>query len=537
MDPSQLFQRALDLHRKGALDEAERAYADVLAAKPDHIAALSNRGAALRDLGRPAEALACCDAALAIDPGHLWSLNNRGVALIELKRPAEALASFEQALALRPDYEEAQNNRGKVLASQAAAHAAPDEALASFDRAIALRPEYAEAWDNKGALLLELGRLDEATAVIEQAIRLEPKRVRSYYHLTEARRLSADDPHLAAMEAMARDMDALAQDEQIELHFALATALTGVGDHVDAFRHLIDGNALRRAGVIYDEAAELGVLDRTRTTFTADLMRRHECQGEPSRVPVFIVGMPRSGSTLVEQILASHPAVHAAGEIDAFGKAVTAQFAGSFPDCASLMSAKALRRIGAAYVDEVRALSPDAAKIVDKRTDNFRYAGLIHLSLPNARIIHTRRDPVDTCLSCFSKLFDADLPYTFELEELGRYHCAYEALMDHWRDILPAEVMLEVRYEDLVADLEGQARRIIAHCGLEWDARCLDFHLTQRRVRTASATQVRQPLYATAIGRSRPYQLLLGPLLEALGNTTPPSVILGLVPRTHEHRE
>ena len=252
--------------------------------------------------------------------------------------------------------------------------------------------------------------------------------------------------------------------------------------------------------------------------FSVQAMARLAGKGDPSPAPVFVVGMPRSGTTLVEQILASDPRIFAAGEIDAFSQVLNGQSgAGSFPGSAAQWSGQALRQIGADYVDWIGAAAPAAERVVNKRPDNFRFAGLIHLALPNARIIHVRRDPVDTCLSCFSKLFGADLPYTFDLGELGRYYRAYEALMAHWREVLPADVMLEVQYEDLVADLEGQTRRILAHVGLDWDSRRLDFHLTQRRLRTASATQVRQPIYSSSVGRWRPYAPFLGPLIDALG--------------------
>jgi hypothetical protein len=175
-----------------------------------------------------------------------------------------------------------------------------------------------------------------------------------------------------------------------------------------------------------------------------------------------------------------------------------------------------LRQFGAEYVAAIRALAPNAERITDKMPHNFRFAGFIHLALPNARIIHARRDPVDTCLSGFSKYFSGDHPYNHDLAELGRYYRAYEALMAHWRQVLPSGVMLEVQYEEVTADLECQARRIVAHCGLDWDDACLSFHKTERAVRTASAIQVRQPIYRSSVGRSRPYEHMLGPLLEAL---------------------
>jgi len=175
-----------------------------------------------------------------------------------------------------------------------------------------------------------------------------------------------------------------------------------------------------------------------------------------------------------------------------------------------------LLRLGTIYLARIRALAPDAARITNKLPENFRLCGLIRLALPGARIIHTRRDPVDTCLSCFSQLFAGNLPYTYDLAELGRYYRGYDGLMAHWRAVLPAEALLEVQYESVVADLETEARRILAHCGLDWDPRCLDFHRTERPVRTASMSQVRQPLYQGSVGRARAYDGMLGPLLAGL---------------------
>ena len=222
--------------------------------------------------------------------------------------------------------------------------------------------------------------------------------------------------------------------------------------------------------------------------------------------------MPRSGSTLVEQILASHPEVFGAGEITDFHEAVLTL--GAEQNISPDLGEAELRRIGGDYVASVTSRAPSARRITDKMPANFRYAGLIHLALPHARMIHARRDPVDTCLSCFMQRIPQS--YTYDLGELGRYYRAYEWLMAHWREVLPASVMLEVDYEDVVGDLEGQARRIVAHCGLEWNENCLSFHKTARPVHTASVVQVRQPLYHGAVGRWLPYKDMLRPLLDEL---------------------
>jgi hypothetical protein len=226
--------------------------------------------------------------------------------------------------------------------------------------------------------------------------------------------------------------------------------------------------------------------------------------GDPSEIPIFILGMPRSGSTLIEQILASHAWVHGAGErMD-------------FPDLLADLGDRDFRALGAAYAARSGTLAPGAGRVTDKLPGNFLHAGAIHLALPRARIIHSRRDPADTCLSCYTKLFRGEQPFTYDLGELGRYYRAYERLMAHWRVVLPESVFLEVDYEALVADPETQTRRLLAHCGLAWDPACLVFHETRREIRTASAVQVRQPLYGGSVGRWRRHGERLEPLLREL---------------------
>jgi tetratricopeptide (TPR) repeat protein len=491
-------------------EEALAQYTQALTVKPDYAEVENNIGLALHALGRGTEAVAHHERAIAMQPGYAEAENNLAAALRSLHRYDEAVLHYRRAVAAKPDYAAAHSNLGAAL-QLLGRH---DEALAQFEQALILAPGFAEAHHGRGTVLRTLGRLDEARQELERAVTLAPRKAEFYRSLTEAKRFTEADPYCAMIEALAREMTSLSEEERTHLHFALGKVYDDLGQHERAFSHLIEGNTLKRQQIVYDEAAVLAQFDRTRTLFSAEIMGERAGEGDPSPVPVFIFGMPRSGTTLVEQMLASHPNIYGAGELNDFERAVAALGGpdGIPPD----IGGEELRRIGASYVARVQPFAPQALRITDKLPVNFRFAGLIHLALPQARLIHLVRDPVDTCLSCFSLLFGGDQPFTYDLGELGRYYRRYQRLMDHWREVLPPGVMLEVQYEALVGDFEREARRIVAHCGVDWDASCLDFHKTQRPVHTASAVQVRQPVYRSSINRWRPSDGALQPLLDAL---------------------
>ena len=495
-------------------EEALANYEQALALEPRAADAHNNRGTALRELRRYDEALASFDRALALLPGNAEILGNAAHTLLDLGRAEDALANYDLAIALRPDYDQAHNGRGNALAKLGR----ENEALASYDRAISLAPGAAPAYNNKGLALMQSGRVEEGGRLIEIAIALDAKSGLALHNLSLSKKFEPGDAIISEMEVFARNASPLDVEGRIYVHFALGKAYADIGQFEASFHHFSHGNGLKRAQSDYDEANVLCALARTRNIYSREEMASYGGHGDPSPLPVFVFGMPRSGTTLVEQILASHREVHGAGEIKDFEMAV-AELGGAAGGALARpeldMTGAQLDRIGANYIRRIRAAAPAASRIVDKMTENFRFAGLIALALPRARMIHVRRDPLDTCLSCFCTLFAEDLPYAYDLAELGRYHRAYEGLMDHWRAALPPGMMLEVRYEDVIADLEGQSRRIVGHCGLEWDARCLEFHRSERSVRTASFAQVRRPLYPTSVGRWRSYEAFLGPLVAA----------------------
>jgi hypothetical protein len=316
------------------------------------------------------------------------------------------------------------------------------------------------------------------------------------------------------------------------MHFVRSKVKSDLKQYDEAFTELVEGNRLWHPIAGYKEEKELGVLSEMARVFTPELIRTKSGLGNPSTLPIFIIGMPRSGTTLVEQILASHPQVFGGDELTDFGYGVVGTYDPEpLPFDVASLSAEDLKRLGAIYVDRVQPKAPDAIHITDKRPENFRFAGLIHLVLPNARIIHVKRDPRDTCVSCFSLFPPATFRFTYDLTELGRYYRAYETLMAHWREVLPETAMLEVQYEDIIDNLEEQAKRLVDFCGLDWNPRCLEFYKTDRSVRTAS---LRKPP-ATATERfGRELILLIGNLRAVSARPEPVAGKSALVRLTGE---
>ena len=493
-------------------DEAEAAYRRSLALKPDDPGTLNNLALCLNDLGRLDEAEAALRRSLAIEGSSGQTLLYLATFLVDRHQPDDAERLLARVRALDGDTADVHNLLGRIALERND----PKGALAHHRRALELKPDLADALNNLGNALRELGRLDEARAAYVRALAVDPGLTGGYFNYADSVTFTAADPHLAAMEALCAGTAPLSATDRIRLQYALAKAYADLNDHRRSFECLLRGSRLKRSRVSYDETASLAFFDRIEAAFTREVVEgKAPLGGDPSPVPIFVMGMPRSGTTLVEQILASHPRVFGAGELGTLSDVAGI----AYPDVVATLDAAALTDIGRRYVAELRKRAPDVPHITDKMPSNFYYAGLIYLALPNAKIVHTVRDPVDTCVSCFSKLFTTEQGHTYDLAELGRYYRRYQALMAHWRRVLPPGTILDVSYEDVVADLEGQARRILAHCGLGWDERCLAFYRTERPVRTASASQVRQPIYRTAIGRGRIYEEFLGPLLDALAGT------------------
>jgi len=449
---------------------------------------------------------------------HGWR-GEFGAARAAPGRLADAIDACRRSVTLAPDVAIGHRWLGRLLWESGL----PADARNCLERAVALRPEDLTASQMLGFVCAELGEIVRAEAVYRAALELAPNDAVIRYELSRLKTFETrDDPDLQMLEELASSVSDPATPGRDALLFALAKAYDDLGDYDRAFEAFQAANALHRVGLDYDPATAERAADALIGAFDEALVERSSGLGCPSERPVFIVGMPRSGTTLVEQILASHPDVHGAGELhelEVVAGAVPVMNAGRLPlpEGMAGLGARDLAQLGELYDGRLGRLVPEALRITDKMPSNFYYIGFIHAILPNARIIHCVRDPLDTCLSCYMTLFSPGSSWSYDLREVGRYYRSYDRVMAHWRLVLPEARMFEVRYEDVVSDLEGQARRLLDHCGLEWDDACLAFHLTKRPVRTASVAQVRRPLYAGSVGRWRRYERHLGVLISEVG--------------------
>ena len=515
-----LYAYATLLQGQGRNDDAEAMLRRAIENKPLHLDAHFALGNLFYAAGNDIEAAKCYLKVLEFSPNHAETHNNIGNVLLRQGYHERGMEHYKRAIASKPDYADAYGNLGNALLELNRL----EESIAQNLRALEIKPQRFGSINNLGVAYQALGRFEEATQAFTRAIELSPDEAPIHLNLANMEKFKASDRRLPGLKKLLDRVDGLDIEKQIAAHFAMGKALADLKDYDQAFLHLQKGNALKRTTFVYDEAQRLATMQNIGDKFAPELMQALSGHGDPSRSPIFIVGMPRSGTTLMEQVLASHSRVFGAGELETFkeliGESAKRQrIPPAFPDLITSLPPEQITELGQLYTARVRALAPDAPHIVDKMPLNFLFVGLIHLALPNAKIVHIQRDPMDNCVSCYQLLFTGSQPFAYDLAELGHYYRGYERVMAHWRKVLPPGVMIDIKYEDLVDDLEGVSRGVLAHCGLEWEDACRNFQATERAVRTASLMQVREPLYRTSVGSWRRYEKHLGPLREALGLT------------------
>jgi tetratricopeptide (TPR) repeat protein len=521
-DPAGWFALATLLTQQRRFDEAIRAFRTARGQDPARIDTPINLALLHFLQGDYDAALTDLTAALQRDADNPRALLLAARVQQRRGRLAEAEALCRHLLSRHPTWPDTLLVLGRVLYERGE----HEQAAAVLTDLVGGEPDNAEAHHERGVALKALGRLAAARAAFDTALHLAPGQHATYAALADlvdfAQEPALADRIVAETHRLAAAPDRLTgpNDPLIPLQFAAGKALDDRGDHAAAIRHYTAGAALKRATLAYDEAREAAFCDAIKQAFTREFLAGHGLAGDPTQAPVFIVGMARSGSTLVEQILASHGAVHGGEEALHLPRAIAA-CAEAFPGLPAFPAlAGSLRDTHVAHMARswCAASIPDtgAARVTDKLLTNFYFVGLIAVLFPSARIINTLRDPVDTCVSAYATLFAEDMPYTYDFGELARYYDRYCDLMAHWRDVLPAGMMTTVHYEDIVRDLDGEARRLVDFIGLDWDDRCLSFHSASRAVSTASVAQVRRPMYTRSIGRGRRHGAALDPLLAAL---------------------
>jgi tetratricopeptide (TPR) repeat protein len=520
-DPArQRIAEAAVHHRFGRLKEAEKIYREILVRDPRNVEALRLLALVAFTAEQFGQAEKLLQRAVGIAPDFLPAWIDLSRAQLERLDIPAALASIERAADQGPRSAQVQIQKANVQA-RAGRH---QEAIETYRRANELNPESVAGFLGLGNTLKTIGRQAEAIDAYRRATSLRPEVSEAWWSLSNLKTFRFEDRECAAME---RQLEApgLPDEARVQFCFALAKALEDRGDFARAFELYDQGNRTRRAMEQYDPVQTEVINERIRKVFDADFLARHSGCGYPDPAPIFVVGLPRSGSTLLEQILSSHSLVDATHELPEVGRLIQQINRDSkdkitYPEAVSAFDDVAWAALGRSYIDATRQYRHQAPRFIDKNPNNFASIGLLSIALPNARFVNARRYPLDTCLSCYKQLFARGQPFTYDLTELGEYYLEYARVMAHWHAVLPGRV-LDVHYESVVADQGGQARRLLEFCGLPWEDACLRYYETERAIRTASSEQVRLPIYDSSVGIWRRYERELAPLIEILRPVLP----------------
>ena len=495
----------------GRWEEAITAYGQALEIESEDIATTIKLGNAYFALQRFADAADLYQHALTVLPDNAVLHRPLGAAFHRLGQTQMAIDHFVRAIDLRPDYAKARIDLALVYRQLERTV----EAMQQIQEAIHYMPDDVDAHISLALTLRQEGRMGLASRHLSQFLSIQPVCGAAYYHLSMIR------PPLDLVPRIRRLLDdhTLPEDDAIHCHFALGNVLDAHTASDLAFDHYRQANTLKRRSLAYDPRDNTRLFEKLIETYSKDFFEQKRDLGCDSDLPVFIVGLPRSGTTLVEQILASHGSIHGAGELEAFAgvnHAIAHRFRSTrpAPECMSLIDQEIVDEFSARYLEELRLRSKTAARVVDKLPGNFVRIGLIKTLFPNARVVHCSRNARDTCVSLYFHYFQA-LTCSFDLRELGQYYLDYRRLMDHWEALFP-DGIFEVRYEELVRDPERVSRDLVDYLDLPWDARCLEFYKNTRAVMSPSNIQVRHPVYKVSVDRWKRYEKHLGPLIEIL---------------------
>jgi tetratricopeptide (TPR) repeat protein len=532
----------------GQTKQAREFYQAAIAASPNSFESLNNLGALFLEQQEFSLAFDYLRQAIILAPNFSDAHCNIGFVLLNLEKYDNALFHFATALQLKSNYAEAYYGMAKIylqqqnfieadyfihkaikcganklefyqlLANIYHEQGKSKAALQYLDQALFIDSSDSNSCLSKGRILMEIGETAQAEEHFLKVLS-DPSidiRILAHYCLVQLRKIKFNHTSLNDLLAiMNHSIQAISPHKLEYVYFALGKCHDDLGQWAKAFEYFSLGCHLKRQRISYDFALQRQFVQQLIKHTTPQTIEYLRAFANPSALPIFIVGMPRSGSTLVEQILSSHPAVHGAGELKYFNNLLQ-QIMPRYPEDIKQLLPENYQAITTKYLSYLQHFSLDASRITDKMPHNFMAIGLIHALFPHAKIIHVQRNPIDTCLSCYTKLFTEGQAYSYDLTELGHYYRDYECIMDHWRHVLPANSWLDITYETIVNDLEEEAKRLVEYCDLSWDSRCLQFHQSKRQIRTASFAQVREPAYTSSIARWRRYENELMPLIEVL---------------------
>jgi len=514
--PNVHHDKGVVYHCQGKLDDAINCYRNSIKLEPQNKASYFNMGNALINQGAFHEAIICYDHVLELNPQCYDAYYDKGIILYKMGLLPEAMSCFLKAINLKPDHVDALNNIALIYRETAD----PQQAVSYLYKAIGLRPDHAILYNNLGNALQDLGRIDEAIINFKKAIELRPNYIEAIENLTACKKFSEGDDEFSILEDLNEDPLLLETDKK-NLHFALGKMYADIGDYDRSFDNYYLANEYRKktTGEDFDPIDFEKDINRYISLFNQDFFSSRENFGVHADFPIFIVGMPRSGTTLVEQIVSSHQQVYGAGERTEI-RTIAKQILSSPEENGCEDKIKGLNfgfylDLANTYFSTLKKLSGDSPRVTDKLPQNFLHLWLIAILFPRAKIIHCMRDPYDTCLSCYFTSFVKEHSYKNDLIWLGKYYSQYQRLMQHWHEVLPLEIY-DVQYEKLVEDTETMTRRILKFCDLEWDPMTLDFYKNRRKVSTASNLQVRQKIYSSSIGRWKKYQKFLQPLFDSI---------------------